>query len=271
MKAKRLRLATFLKCFLFLFLVGAINISLYGQANEPYYLSLKRELLYSAGGTSTTLLGYYLKTQTPDLTISDLRPMDINDFDQIATNFSSEIADKWSDKALFASSGLPLLLLAGRETRRDFGRIAILLGETMLINQGLTDIIKSISLRPRPYVFDENLAPSTILSSNDRASFLSGHTSGSAAASFFFARVFSDYYPDSSLKPYIWGLAISMPALTGYLRVRGGQHYPTDVLAGYFLGASIGYFVPALHRKPAMAKGLDLSSTGNGFYLSYRF
>jgi membrane-associated phospholipid phosphatase len=260
-------------CKYVLLLAGTflVNINLWGQTEGPYYLSLKREILYSGAGISTTILGNYLKTQTPDLMRSDLKLEGINFFDRIATKFSSENADRMSDKTLLVSSGLPFLLLAGRDTRAQFGKITILFVETMLLNQGFTDIIKSVSLRPRPYVFDENLPPSTILRSNDRASFLSGHTSGSAAASFFFARVFSDYYPDSKLKPYVWGLAISLPALTGYLRIRGGQHYPTDVLAGYLLGGSIGYFIPVLHRKPTKSKGLSWYPTGNGIYLRYRF
>lgn len=246
-------------------------LSSWGQSSGPYYLSFKKEIVYGGAGAATTLLGNYLRSKTPDLMRSDLELEGINFIDRVATNFSSEKADRLSDKTLLASAGLPLLLLAGRDTRNDFGKIAILFTETMLLNQGLTDIIKSTSLRPRPYVFDENLPPSTILRSNDRASFLSGHTSGSAAASFFFARVFSDYYPDSKLRPYVWGLAIGMPAITGYLRVRGGQHYPTDVVAGYLLGASIGYFIPVLHRKPSQKSKLSWSPTGNGLYLNYRF
>lgn len=242
----------------------------WGQSEGPYYLSLKQEMLYYAAGGSTTWLGSYLRLKTPELTRADLELEGINFIDRIATNFSSESADKLSDKTLLASAGLPLLLLAGKETRHDFGKVAILFGETMLINQGFTDIIKSISLRPRPYVFDENLPPSTVLRSNDRASFLSGHTSGSAAASFFFARVFSDYYPDSKLKLYVWGVAIAMPALTGYLRVRGGQHYPTDVLAGYVLGAGVGYFIPKLHINNRKNRDLTFSLTPQGFYLNLK-
>jgi membrane-associated phospholipid phosphatase len=141
------------------------------------------------------------------------------------------------------------LLLAGEKTRRDFGKIAVMYAEVALINLGLTDIIKSSALRPRPYVFDEDLDPETIITNGDRAAFLSGHTSGTAAGSFFFARVFSDYYPNSKLKPYVWGAAIALPALAGYLRIRAGRHYPSDVIAGYALGALVGYFIPVLHRK----------------------
>lgn len=223
------------------------------------------------GGVSVTLLGNYLKVKVPEMMLADLKLKGTNSFDRIAIGYSSKNAAQLSDQTLLVSTGLPLLLLSGREPRKDFGKIVLLFSQTMLINQGLTDIIKSVSLRPRPYLYDENLDPSTLLHSNDRASFLSGHTSGSAAASFFFARVFSDYYPTSKLKPYVWALAAGMPALTGYLRVRGGKHYPTDVLAGYLMGAGIGYFIPVLHKKPIAVQGMTIAPFKNGIYMSYRF
>lgn len=37
-------------------------------------------------------------------------------------------------------------------------------------------------------------------------------------------------------------------AFVGYERVCSGEHFPTDVLAGALVGASIGVLVPHLHR-----------------------
>ena len=141
----------------------------------------------------------------------------------------------------------------------------------MAITGGITSITKAGFLRVRPYVYAPDWDPNQPLESGDRASFLSGHTSLSAAGSFFFARVFADYHPDSRLKPYVWGLAATIPAVTGYLRIRAARHFPSDVLAGYALGASIGYLVPTLHKKPILPRGMTLSPMGQGMYLSYRF
>lgn len=232
-----------------LLLVGSFSGQVAAQEPGPYYLSLKRELVYSGIGISSLVLGGYLRSQVDELTLMDLNVKEINRFDRIATTMSSEAADKWSDYTLLTSLGISGTLLFGRETRRDFFKISGLFLEVMAISNGLTQISKSIFQRPRPYVFDENWDPIRILSSNDRAAFVSGHTSESAAGTFFFARVFSDYYPDSKLKPLVWGVSIGLPALTGYLRIRSGNHYPTDVIAGYILGASVGYLVPTLHKK----------------------
>lgn len=232
---------------LFLFCLFTVGIS--AQQKEVYHLSWQRDVPLGASAIGLTALGQVLRDRTPDITLADLRLPNIPRFDRFATRFSSNTARKASDYTLYAGAVMPFLLLAGQETRQDFGKIAVMYAEVAFINLGLTDIIKSTALRPRPYVFDENLAPETVLSNGDRAAFLSGHTSGTAAGSFFFARVFADYYPDSKLKPYVWGTAIAMPALAGWLRIRAGRHYPSDVIAGYALGAAVGYFIPVIHRK----------------------
>ncbi|MCP9235912.1 phosphatase PAP2 family protein [Lewinella sp. JB7] len=255
--------------FTLVLLVGTAPVV--AQANGPYYLSLKRDLVYGTAAAGSVALGSLLRSRTPDIVLSDLELGSIPSFDRIATEFSSAAARNLSDYGLYASAALPGLLLLGPETRRDAPKIGLLFAQTMLLNQGLTDIVKSSAKRPRPYVFDENLDPATVIRGNDRAAFLSGHTSTSAAAGFFFARVFSDYYPDSRLKPFAWILGAGFPALTGYLRIRAGQHYPSDVLAGYTLGALIGYAVPALHRKPPGRRRMSLVPAGSSLYLSYRF
>lgn len=263
-----------LRFFLPILLFISLTLPVSGQSGDsnqgPYYLSLKRDLLYGGLGAGSMAFGSVLRSRTPDITLADLRLRNIPSFDRVATRLSSEKARAASDSGLYASAALPSLLLLGNESRRDFGKVSVLFAETMAFTSGMTYIIKSTALRPRPYVFDENLDPATVINSRDRAAFLSGHTSVSAAGGFFFARVFSDYYPDSKLKPYAWALGAGLPALTGYLRIRGGQHYPSDVVAGYALGATIGYLIPTLHKKP-LAKGrLSLSPTGNGVYASFR-
>lgn len=92
-----------------------------------------------------------------------------------------------------------------------------------------------------------------------------------AASTFFMAKVYSDYFPDSKYKPVVWTLAATIPAVTGYLRVRGGRHYPTDVLAGYALGATIGILVPHWHRRKNKDSRLSFYGGTNSMLLKYRF
>ena len=108
------------------------------------------------------------------------------------------------------------------------------------------------------------------MSKSARFAFFSGHTSVTASNFFFTAKVFSDYFPDSKLKPYIWSVAAIAPAITAYLIVKAGRHYKTDVITGYAVGAAIGFLVPHLHRKKSSKKWTVLP-TGNGAVCLWKF
>ncbi|WP_367388262.1 phosphatase PAP2 family protein [Lewinella sp. LCG006] len=237
----------------------------------PYYLSLKREIIYSGSGLVGTVGAFFLHERIPSITASEAKQPNLTGFDKMGLGYNSSTAKNLSDQTLFTALGLPVLLLAGKESRRDISTIGFLYIETMLINQGITDLVKVAALRPRPYIFEENFPSTQILNSNDRSSFFSGHTSSTATASFFVARVFADYYPQSKLKPYVWGMAAALPALTGYLRIRAGRHYPSDVLVGYLVGGAVGYLVPTLHKIQPKRKNLSIAPGMGGLYLNYDF
>ena len=55
----------------------------------------------------------------------------------------------------------------------------------------------------------------------------------------------------------------------GWLRVRAGRHYPTDVLAGAALGTFIGWLVPRLHEVDHPGGGADKAAPGLTF--AFRF
>ncbi|MFT5998264.1 MAG: membrane-associated phospholipid phosphatase [Neolewinella sp.] len=248
----------------------------FGQSAEnagPYYLSLKREMLIGGTGALSLGIGTYLQNRLDaplrrDLEISAYSQ--INSFDQLGSNFELGNSRKLSDYGLYAGVALPALLFTDKTMRKDFTTIGLLYVETMVIAGGLTNTTKAGFARARPYVYGPEWVPETPLKSGDQAAFVSGHTSLSAAGSFFFARVFSDYHPDSKLKPYVWALAAAVPAVTGYLRVRAGRHYPSDVIAGYALGAAVGYLVPILHKKPLLGRRLTVSPSNTGVYAAFR-
>jgi membrane-associated phospholipid phosphatase len=77
--------------------------------------------------------------------------------------------------------------------------------------------------------------------------------------SFFVAKVFADYYPESPWKPLMWAAAAGIPAFTGIMRVKAGEHFPTDVIAGYTFGALLGFFIPHMHRVRVASEALSLS------------
>ena len=79
--------------------------------------------------------------------------------------------------------------------------------------------------------------------------FFSGHVSMTAGASFFIAKVYNDYHPELGWKKWLfYGAALIPPALVGYGRYRGFMHFPSDILTGLTVGATVGIMVPHLHK-----------------------
>ncbi len=256
-------------CILCTFIFLGVSLS----AQTPYELNWKKELAFSGLGLGTFGLGVYQRSQTPLYTINGLellKPSSINGFDKNAIKNYSLSAHHASDYFWYGSFSAPLWFLAGKETRKDIGTIAALWGETVAINSGLTLLTKYTVRRTRPYAYNSNAPMEKKLTPNAKGSFFSGHTSMTAANTFFAAKVFSDYYPDSKWKPVVWIAATTIPAITGYLRVRGGRHFTTDVIVGYLAGASVGYFVPQLHKRKKV-KGLSFYGGMNGARLRYQF
>ncbi|RMG22309.1 MAG: phosphatase PAP2 family protein [Bacteroidetes bacterium] len=263
------------KKYLFSLCLLGISLSSSLFSQTPYALTLKKELIFAGSGLGSMGLGAYLRTLPKLFTPNELRsldPDDINALDRLAiANYSME-ADQVSNVFLIGAHVSPFLFLAGKQSRAHIGQIMVMYGEAATLNLGLTVITKSLFHRPRPFVFNSAVPEEVKLSRNAKASFVSGHASMVALNTFFFAKVFSDYYPHSKWKPLVWGAAATIPAVTAYLRIAAGKHYPTDVLAGYALGAAVGILVPHFHRTQTLAeKGISLGVGYNSLRLSWRF
>jgi membrane-associated phospholipid phosphatase len=131
--------------------------------------------------------------------------------------------------------------------KKDFKILSVMAIEVLLIQAGLNAVVKGLTQRIRPYVYHPESPLDKKTSRGAKFSFYSGHTSTTAAMSFYTAKVFSDYLQDGFTKSLIWTAAVIYPALAGYLRVNSANHFPTDVIIGYSVGAMIGYFIPQLH------------------------
>ena len=228
---------------------------------SQYSLDKNKEPIYMGVGIGSAGIGLGLLNKYPELSDQEIRnllqtsPKTPFRFDNWAIKQSSKRAKKISDLLLFSSIIPPTLLLFDRPNGGEVntrGTHAVLLAETFIINWGLTNLAKRAAKRPRPFMYNDNfdLFPLEKRRKKDaRMSFFSGHTSVVSAMYFLTAVTYSEYYPNSKWKPIVWGTAISIPALTGFLRVKAGKHFPTDVLVGYAVGALIGgILVPALHQ-----------------------
>ena len=241
-------------------------------AQSPYHLDWKRESVLLGFGAGTLATSFIIHPNIEGLSetkISSFDRMDINSFDRPATFNYSMNASNISDYFLTGSQLLPFLFLTSKATRKDFGKIILIYGETFLVAEGITSLAKRIVKRPRPFVYNEQAPDSKKQQRSARYSFFSGHTSVTAANSYFAAKVFSDYFPDSQFKPYIWTAAAIIPAVTAYLRVEAGKHFYTDVITGYVVGAGFGFLIPHLHKIQA-DKALSFYPTSYGLSLTWK-
>ncbi|MDX1476324.1 MAG: phosphatase PAP2 family protein [Saprospiraceae bacterium] len=244
-------------------------------SQSPYVLDERRELALLGIGAGLHITSIMLKEEVDPFTAEQIGHLDrraISPFDRGATYEYSERARQSSDLTRNLCIAMPFLLAAGRP-RSEIGKVGVLLGETYLLVSGVTFLAKTGFHRARPYVYNEEVPYSEKQRINAQFSFISGHTSLSSGLSFFTAKVFSDYYPESVLKPVVWTVAAAVPALTGYFRVKAGKHYPSDVIAGYLVGAVGGILVPAMHKRTRRAShgGFMLRASGNDIGIVYQF
>jgi len=88
-----------------------------------------------------------------------------------------------------------------------------------------------------------------------------------AGASFFMAKVYSDYHPELGTKKWIlYGAALLPPTIVGYYRYKGLMHFPTDILLGTAIGATVGILVPHLHKVARKNKDLSIIPFTGGYF-----
>jgi len=253
------------------------------HTNEsPYKIGFKQELpfLIAGVGFATTGVIFNLTNDTQPFTVEQLEALDRNDvnaFDRGATYNWNEEAQNASNILLYSSVIIPAMFLINHHTRSDFGPLLVMGLEVASITFGITSSFKHSINRTRPYVYNSDLSVDIRTNAQSRLSFFSGHTSTSAAITFFFAKVMSDYHPNmrTGYKIGLWSFAALIPATTAYLRVRGGNHFRTDVITGYVVGAVTGWVIPHLHKKKKANSNLSLYPTRiygvNGMGLTLKF
>lgn len=229
-----------------------------GHVHEsPYDISFKKDWPFVLTGTALAATGYFVfendqVTPFDSSQLAALNRFDVNAFDRSATYNRSKAALNASDALLIGSVVvLPSLFFLHHHTRQEVGGLFLMTYEAFSINYGLTSIVKSAVNRTRPYAYNpEDYSYEERRDRESRFSFFSGHTSATASLSFLWAKVMTDYHPHMAkgYKIGIWSFAALIPATTGYLRVKAGKHYPTDVITGYAVGAITGWLIPEMHK-----------------------
>lgn len=178
--------------------------------------------------------------------IAKLREREFNRFDRWSIHPINYKADKISDFFVLTSLALPATAIPAMNTDQAVNGMHLYL-QAAMANYFLMTFTKGLAHRPRPYVF-EGSTPRDILTDREATiSFYSGHTSTASTFSFLAASLIQQYSGSQTIRTLGWATAIAVPAVVGYLRIRAGKHWYTDVLVGYASGAMIGMGIPLLH------------------------
>jgi len=198
-------------------------------------LNWKKDMLIFTSGLLTALTATALDDPPPPLAaeqVNKLSRHEINWFDRGATYNWSETAITASDITIGLLIASPLALAIDKNIRSDFGTVGLMYLETMLFAASLPSIGKGSVERIRPYIYNPEAPLEKKLDSDAKRSFFSGHTTMAFATSVFLAKVYTDYYPNSKTKYFIWAGSMAAASFVGYLRYEAGVHYPSDIMVG---------------------------------------
>ena len=232
----------------------ALPASARGQEAFPYRYRTGWDVGIIATGAALFATDILISKKVDPLTPEQIQALDpsmVNSFDRIATRNYSTSSRTVSDVLLYATLAAPFTLMLTSEAKEDPLLIGLMYGEAQLLQGGLTFMLKSMVTRTRPLVYndDPEIPLEKKMTMYARRSFPSAHTSTAFTSAVFLGSVYATLNPGSDAIPWIWAGGLTAASVVGYSRIHGGQHFPTDVLAGAAIGALAGWIVPALHKQ----------------------
>jgi membrane-associated phospholipid phosphatase len=254
---------------------NALLINEKSSSKSPYHIDYERSSRNMIIGGGALSLGAYFVSEIEPFTENELLSLDvtnINGLDRGAAyrnNYNSEI---WSDRLRNGTYLLPALLLLSKDIRNEFQDILLIGAQTYMLNVGATTMFKGGFSRARPLTYNQGYTIEERTTVSGKLSFFSGHTSTTAVMSFMTAKFFHDFYPDSPLRPYVWGVAGIATASVAWLRYDAGKHWASDVIVGAGVGALLGILIPQSYKKRQFnnfSYQLIGSNSGMGLVLTF--
>ena len=247
------------------------------KSNSPYEWKWVRDGIWTGVGLGASAYGLMLIKNKDDLPLAEREKFlnneslqkeidNLNFLDQWVAGKHNKSANAISDIPFALSFAAPFAFLFDDEINDHTGQYIGIYIESLATTAALYTITAGLVDRSRPYVYDNSGDTSNDrrFKNNGQRSFYSGHVAATATATFFAAKAYSDFNPDANGKVWVWTGAAVLPASVGILRMEAGQHFLTDVLLGYVLGAGTGILVPELHKKKM--ENIDIyPSSGTSF------
>ena len=245
---------------------------------ELYKVNYKWELPVTAIATGVTLYNFSRVSKKPDPTeqqIEALSRNNVNPIDRWSMHPYSKNLDQLSYMPLYIAIPLPLLFLTDSRMRKDFLTLSYMYIETLAATGLLYSTAVNLTNRFRPFTYYGDAPQNLALEGNAKKSFFGGHVALVATSTFFMAKVYADYYPESPLKWIFYGSAGALTTTTAFLRNYAGMHFLSDVLVGAGVGMLSGILIPGLHLekkgKPNHLSIIPVGLNGPGLLALYKF
>jgi len=172
-------------------------------------------------------------------------PSEVNPLDRHVIGNHSPFMATASDFTEALAVAVPFMLDAA-----DLGLTPVLLedvtvyAEAIAVDEAFTTLAKYAVRRPRPSTYAGD--PTSLNSTGGYLSFYSGHTSLVSTAMSVTAVTLQKRHGQ---RVWPWIMAAAVGAAVAFQRVAAGEHFYTDVAAGFAAGAVTGAAVPLLHAR----------------------
>ncbi len=219
--------------------------------SNAYQLKTGMDLGIALGSSSVFTSCYLLQKKVQPLSQASLLQLNrksINAFDRIATNQWNPSIAKVSDGVAIGAVLMQSYFYFNKSTRSDAFKISVVTFESFMLSQSIANALK-LTKRNRPFLYNPEVPLSFKYKSDARMSFFSAHTTSVSSVCFSFAFTHQYYMPNSKYNQGIWISAFTLPAVEGFLRVKAGKHYPSDVITGYLVGLGSAYLMHQLHKR----------------------
>jgi len=216
--------------------------SLAAQNATPRYTSGWWDVVATAVGGATA--GVAFVSRPPAARCAPCDSLDLPSYERIGIRSNSSAARTASTVlVLGVAGGAALASLSGMSPARARGDFAVL-ADAGSWTVAVTEVLKVAVHRARPAVYRAD-GSAAAADPDNRESFPSSHTSVAFAAATAYATLAArQHLPHATRNSII--LYVASTAV-GVLRVAGGKHFPTDVLAGAALGTGVGWATARLH------------------------
>lgn len=189
---------------------------------------------------------------------------EVNPFDRQIMFPYSEGLDIASDITQYAAFLMPSAFFAASPSS-DWLEVGVMYAGSSLLAFGAGTGLKAVIERDRPYMYFDEPPAEAVKDGSCRESFPSRHSIMAFSGAAFTATLFALRYPDSKYRVPVTAAAYTLAGTTAALRIAGGSHFMTDVLAGAAIGSFSGFIVPYVATRFGLVGG---EPDGAGFSMT---